>query len=192
MINIVHKNIDGIWYGAAVEAEKVLATTFAQSETEVLRNLLKGLPYEAPFQVNDKLNPFSERLLETMKRTCDGENVSFSFEMATHYLSSYAQKVLKYVSSVPVGYFTTYGAVAKACGGSARAVGQIMAKNPFPPLIPCHRVVRSDFSIGGYGGGREVKWKMLQREDRGYTEPKQMKVGDGFLSVFPIKRLRKV
>ena len=192
MINIVHKNIDGIWYGAAVDTEKVLATTFAQNETEVLKSLLKSLPYEAPFQVDKKLSPLSERLLETLKRIYDGEDVSFNFEMAMNYLSSYAQKVLKCVSSVPVGYFTTYGAVAKACGGSARAVGQIMSKNPFPPLIPCHRVARSDFSVGGYGGGREVKWEILQREDRGHTESREIKTGNRFLSVFPIKRLRKV
>ena len=192
MINIVHKNIDGVWYGAAVEAEKVLATTFAQNETEALKNLLKSLPYDAPFQVDEKLRPFSERLLETLKRIYDGEDVSSSFRMSMDYLSSYAQKVLKCVSSVPVGYFTTYGAVAKACGGSPRAVGQIMSKNPFPPLIPCHRVVRSDFSLGGYGGGKELKWEMLQREDRGYTGSKKIKIDDRFLSVFPTKRLRKV
>jgi len=192
MIHIVHKNIDGIWYGAVLDTEKVLATTFAQNETEVLKNLLKSLPYEAPFQVNEKLSILSEKLLETLKRIYDGEDVSFSFEMSMNYLSSYTQKVLKCVSSVPVGYFTTYGAVAKACGGSARAVGQIMSKNPFPPLIPCHRVVRADFSVGGYGGGKEVKWEMLQREDREYTEIKRIEIGDGILSVFPIKRLRKI
>lgn len=191
MITIIHKIIDGMWYGAAVEAEKVLATTFAQNETEVLKNLLRNLPYEAPFQVNEKSSPFSERLLEALKRSYNGEDVSLSFKMAMDYLSSYAQKVLKYVSLVPVGYFTTYGAVAKACGGSARAVGQIMAKNPFPPLIPCHRVVRSDFSVGGYGGGREVKWDILQREDRGYNESKRVKIGDETFSLFPIKCLRK-
>ncbi len=192
MINIVHKNIDGIWYGAALDAEKILATTFAKNETEVLKYLLRNLPYEASFQVDEKLSPFSDRLLETLKAVYDGEDVSLSFEILMDHLSSYAQKVLKCVSAVPVGYFTTYGAVAKACGGSARAVGQIMSKNPFPPLIPCHRVVRSDFSVGGYGGGKEVKWGILQREDRGYTESKRIKIGDGFLSVFPIKRLRKV
>jgi O-6-methylguanine DNA methyltransferase len=192
MINIVHKNIDGIWYGAAVEAEKVLATTFAQNEREVLKILLKNLPYEASFQVNENLSLFSERLLETLKKVCAGEDAFFDFEMSMDYLSTYAQNVLKCVSLVPVGYLTTYGAVAKACGGSARAVGQIMSKNPFPPLIPCHRVVRSDFSLGGYGGGKETKWEILQREDRGYTESKRIKIGNGFLSVFPIKYLRKV
>jgi len=192
MINIVTKNIDGIWYGAAVEAEKVLATTFTQKETEALRYLLGSLPYEAQFQVNEKITPSSERLLETLKKIYDGEDVSLSFEMSMDHLSDYAQKVLKCVSSIPVGYFTTYGAVAKACGGSARAVGQIMAKNPFPPLVPCHRVVRSDFSVGEYGGGRELKWEMLKREDRGYTESKQIGIGKGFLSVFPIKCLRRV
>jgi len=192
MISVVYKKIEGMWYGASVEAGKVLATTFAQNETEVLRSLLKSLPYEAQFQANEEMSPFSEKLLETLRRIYDGEDVSSRFEMSMDCLSSYAQKVLKCVYSVPVGYFTTYGAVAKACGGSARAVGHIMAKNPFPPLVPCHRVVRSDFSMGGYGGGREVKWEMLQREDRGYTESKEIKIGDGFLSVFPVKRLRKV
>jgi len=192
MINIVHKKIDRMWYGAAVESEKVLATTFAQNETEVLKSLLRGLPYEASFQVDEKLSPFSEGLLETLKRIYDGKDVSVNFEMSVDHLSSYAQKILKCVSLVPVGYFTTYGAVAKACGGSARAVGQIMANNPFPPLVPCHRVVRSDFSVGEYGGGRELKWEMLQREDRGHTESREIKIGDRFLSVFPIKRLRKV
>jgi len=192
MISIVYKNMSGIWCGAAVESERVLATTFAQNETEVLRSLLRSLPYEAPFQVDEKMSPFSERLLEALKRVYDGEDVSLRFEMAMDCLSSYAQKVLNCVSLVPVGYFTTYGAVAKACGGSPRAVGQIMAKNPFPPLVPCHRVVRSDFSVGGYGGGKEVKWEMLQREDRGYTESKEIKIGDVSLSMFPIKRLRKV
>lgn len=192
MTNIVHKNIGGMWYGATVDAEKILATTFAQNETEVLKNLLKNLPYEALFQVDEKLSPFSERLLETLKKVYDGEDVSFGFEMSMGHLSGFARKVLRYVSLVPVGYFATYGAVAKACGGSARAVGQIMAKNPFPPLIPCHRVVRSDFSVGGYGRGKEVKWEILQREDRGYTESKEIKIDKGLLTVFPIKHLRKV
>jgi len=67
-----------------------------------------------------------------------------------------------------------------------------MAKNPFPPLVPCHRVVRSDFSVGEYGGGRELKWEMLKREDRGYAGSKKIEVGNELLSVFPIKCLRRV
>ena len=192
MITVVYKKISGMWYGAATEAARVLATTFAPNETAVLRNLLKGLHYNASFQVDEELTPFSGRLLETLRRIYDGKDVSFGSEISLEYLSSYAQSVLRCVSSVPVGYFTTYGAVAKVCSGSPRAVGQIMAKNPFPLLIPCHRVVRSDFSVGGYGGGSEVKWQILQREDRGGTEPKEIKVVDGLLSVFPINRLRKI
>ena len=70
MINIVYKNINGTWYGAAVEVEEVLATAFAQDEREVLKNLLKNLPYKASFQVNEKLSLFSERLLETLRKVC--------------------------------------------------------------------------------------------------------------------------
>jgi len=80
MINIIHKNIDGMWYGAAVEAEKVLATTFAQNETEVLKNLLRKLPYEALFQVNEKISPFSEKMLEALKRSYNGEDFSPSLK----------------------------------------------------------------------------------------------------------------
>ncbi len=90
---------------------------------------------------------------------------------------------------VPVGYITTYGAVAKAVGGSPRAVGNAMAFNPIALLIPCHRVVRADFSVGGYGLNGGVKRKLLQREDRGYEEDVKLKINGETLSVFPVKRL---
>jgi len=107
------------------------------------------------------------------------------------HLSDYAQKVLKCVSMVPVGYVTTYGAVAKVMGGSPRAVGRVMATNPFPPLVPCHRVVRSDFTLGGFGLGLAVKWEILQNENRGHREDMKIKVDGKSLSLFPINFLRK-
>ena len=65
---------------------------------------------------------------------------------------------------IPAGYVTTYGALAKAAGGIGRSVGRVEASNPVPLLIPCHRVVCSDLSIGGYGYGEQVKMGILQRE----------------------------
>jgi methylated-DNA-[protein]-cysteine S-methyltransferase len=60
----------------------------------------------------------------------------------------------------------TYGGLAASVGvaGGARAVGNVMAGNPFPLVIPCHRVVRSGGSLGGFGGGAEMKKGLLRLE----------------------------
>ena len=73
------------------------------------------------------------------------------------------QKIFKKLLEVPRGRITTYGELAKAVGlkNGQRAVGKIMNKNPYPVIIPCHRVVMSTGKIGGYAYGEHVKIKML-------------------------------
>ena len=68
--------------------------------------------------------------------------------------------------AVPAGQTTSYGALAAAAGkdGAARAVGGVMALNPVPILIPCHRVLASDGTLGGYGGGLDMKRGLLAIE----------------------------
>ena len=67
---------------------------------------------------------------------------------------------------MPKGKITTYGELAKAVGlkNGQRAVGKIMNKNPYPVIIPCHRVIKSDGKIGGYAYGEEIKSNMLSKE----------------------------
>jgi methylated-DNA-[protein]-cysteine S-methyltransferase len=76
------------------------------------------------------------------------------------------QKIFKKLLEVPRGRITTYGELAKAVGlkNGQRAVGKIMNKNPYPVIIPCHRVVMSTGKIGGYAYGEHVKTKMLNDE----------------------------
>ena len=76
------------------------------------------------------------------------------------------QRVYKKLLEVPKGKITTYGDLAKAVGlkNGQRAIGRIMNKNPYPGIIPCHRVVKSDKSVGGYAFGIKVKTNMLQDE----------------------------
>jgi methylated-DNA-[protein]-cysteine S-methyltransferase len=76
------------------------------------------------------------------------------------------QKIFKKLLEVPKGQITTYGELAKAVGlkNGQRAVGKIMNKNPYPVIIPCHRVVMSTGKIGGYAYGEHVKIKMLNNE----------------------------
>ncbi len=77
-------------------------------------------------------------------------------------------KVWKYLKKIPKGTVKTYSQVAKSIGkpSSIRAVANAIGKNPFPPQIPCHRVIRSDGSLGGYSGkgGVETKKNLLKKE----------------------------
>ena len=75
-------------------------------------------------------------------------------------------KVYKKLLQVPEGKITTYGDLAKAVGlkNGQRVIGVIMKKNPFPVIVPCHRVVKSDGKIGGYVYGERVKSHMLLKE----------------------------
>ena len=77
-------------------------------------------------------------------------------------------KVWAYLSKIPRGRVKTYSQVAKAIGKplAVRAVANAIGKNPYPPKIPCHRVIRSDGLLGGYSGKGGVKTKrfLLKKE----------------------------
>jgi len=77
-------------------------------------------------------------------------------------------KVWNYLKKIPKGKLRTYSQVAKAINKplAVRAVANAIGKNPFPPIIPCHRVVRSDGSLGGYSGkgGVTTKKVLLKKE----------------------------
>ncbi len=76
-----------------------------------------------------------------------------------------AIKTYKLLKIVPAGRVTTYKAVADALGTRAyRAIGQFMKHNPYAPVVPCHRVVASDGTIGGFNGGIAKKIRMLRKE----------------------------
>ena len=76
------------------------------------------------------------------------------------------QKIYKKLLDVPKGQITTYGELAKAVGlkNGQRIVGKIMNKNPYPVIIPCHRVVMSTGKIGGYAYGEQIKINLLNDE----------------------------
>ena len=83
-------------------------------------------------------------------------------------LTPFQRSVLFECAKIPKGQTRTYFQIARAIGkpGAARAVGNALAKNPLAPLIPCHRVVKSDGSLGGYSakGGRGRKRLLLKQE----------------------------
>jgi methylated-DNA-[protein]-cysteine S-methyltransferase len=75
-------------------------------------------------------------------------------------------EIYKKLLEVPKGKVTTYSELAKAVGlkNGQRAIGRIMNKNPYPVIVPCHRVIMSTGKVGGYAWGEEIKVQMLSRE----------------------------
>jgi len=193
MISLYTKDIDGIWLAVACNEEKIFATSFASKENRAVQDLLLSIPFNVPFQHSEEPSVFARRVLDLLKNIHDGRDVSLGVSLATEHLSNYTRKVIETVSRIPVGFVTSYGSVAKAAGGSPRAVGRVMASNPFAPIVPCHRVVSSDFTLGGYGGGLKLKLDFLKREKRGYSAKREISINGKKLQVFPVEFvLRKV
>jgi methylated-DNA-[protein]-cysteine S-methyltransferase len=80
--------------------------------------------------------------------------------------TSFQQRVWRALRDIPPGHTWSYGELAEYIGtpGASRAVGSANASNPVGIIVPCHRVVRSDGTIGGYGGGIERKRWLLRHE----------------------------
>ena len=116
--------------------------------------------------------PWIKRLLKTTAKQLadyfDGRRVRFSGKLDLSGLSPFARKVLRALAKVPYGKTITYGELAKRAGSekAARAVGSVLANNPLPIVVPCHRVVAGDGSLGGFSapGGVKFKSKLLNLE----------------------------
>lgn len=81
-------------------------------------------------------------------------------------LTPFAKKVYRVVLSIPLGEVRTYKWVAKKVGHpkAYRAVGQVLKNNPYPLIIPCHRVINSSHKLGGYVFGKKSKQALLNLE----------------------------
>jgi methylated-DNA-[protein]-cysteine S-methyltransferase len=90
----------------------------------------------------------------------------FEVQLDWRLIGPFARRVLNYTSRIPYGRAATYGEVARDIGApkASRAVGNALAGNPIPVVIPCHRVLRSGGALGGYGGGIERKEFLLSLE----------------------------
>jgi methylated-DNA-[protein]-cysteine S-methyltransferase len=97
----------------------------------------------------------------------DGADVRFELEFVRLDLCPpFQRRVLLAEYGIPRGSVSTYTRIAAHLGtpGAARAVGNALATNPFPIVIPCHRAIRSDGTLGGYQGGLAMKRALLEQE----------------------------
>jgi O-6-methylguanine DNA methyltransferase len=187
MLEFYFRKVEGVWFGVVVEGQSVVATTFASDESKALQNMQEILGFCVPLQVAGASSTLAEKTLTVMETVYGGKNLDGNVPLAMESLPAYTQHVLRTVSQIPVGYVASYGAVAEVVGGGARAVGNVMANNPFAPIVPCHRVVTSSLGLGGYGGGLKVKVDFLEREKRGFTDKIEVLVEGGVFRVFPVE-----
>jgi len=105
-------------------------------------------------------------LPERLRRYLAGERVDFPQALDLTAGTPFQQQVWAVLRRIPAGETRSYGWVAAAIGQpkAARAVGQAVGANPINIIVPCHRVVGSDGSLTGYGGGLPLKQRLLDLE----------------------------
>ena len=149
------------WVGLAFSGAGLRATTLPRaSQDNAMRELLEMGALEPASQ--SEIADVPERI----RALAAGRYADLSVRVDWSGVSPFRRAVLEECSRIPAGQTMSYGGLAEAIGrpGAARAVGRVMATNPFPLLVPCHRVVASDGTLGGYGGGLALKERILRAE----------------------------
>ncbi len=111
-------------------------------------------------------------LLESIRQLSDyfeGKKVAFTEALEFNCSTPFQKRVWEATKQIPYGETRTYGEIAREAGspGAARAAGRALGANPIPIIVPCHRVIGSDGSLTGFGGGLEMKKRLLEMEKAG-------------------------
>lgn len=150
------------WVGIARSPRGLLALTLPKPDREAaLRPLLDRWGDDArqdDVAVGD--------LQEKLRRYFDGQPVSFDEPLDMGGTTDFQRRVWAATRRIPRGQTLAYGEIARQIGSprAARAVGQVLARNPWPVIVPCHRVVGHDGRLVGFGGGLAMKQRMLEME----------------------------
>ena len=151
-------------YCAIVAGRRGLRATFLpnRSKTRIERQIKRRYPQARP---NARLLP---ALIRAIKSYFEGKPSRFDVRLDLDGVGEFRRRVLRACRRIPRGKTASYADLARAAGNpkAARAAGSAMANNPLPLIVPCHRVVRSDGSLGNFSspGGPQLKRHLLQLE----------------------------
>lgn len=146
-----------IWIAWSTSGITALSPTFAYSTIDEFLEYHRRVSF-----AQETLPEDLETKINTALETGSSEHLSFDLRG----LSDFQQSVLEVCATIPAGDVRPYGWIAEEINkpGATRAVGTALGSNPIPFLIPCHRVVRSDGSVGSYAFGSEMKRDLLVSE----------------------------
>jgi len=127
---------------------------------------LIGVSFVKPSSVSYKVKSTPEKFIKELALYFEGLNRVFSQEISFLTGTEFEREVWFSLMDIPFGETKSYKWVAEKIGrpGAVRAVGQALSKNPIPIVVPCHRVIESDGSIGGYSSGVNTKVRLLEME----------------------------
>jgi methylated-DNA-[protein]-cysteine S-methyltransferase len=150
----------GIVY-RSVEDGKVIHILLPRTRHDTESRIEKLYP-----EAEEVSSTFVRGLTDDIVRFLSGEQVEFSMHfMDTSVCYPFQLRVITAERTIPRGMTASYGWVAKQIDTKGvRAVGNALARNPFPLVVPCHRAIRSDRTLGGFQGGLEMKRRLLEME----------------------------
>jgi len=154
-------NTDIGWVGVLGSAKGLLQTTLPHRSTQEVKRLLGDRVKDATWSTD-----FFADLIQRLRTYFAGHRVPFPDELDLSQATAFQREVWEVTRLIPYGETKSYTWVAEQLGktGAVRTVGQALARNPLPIIIPCHRVVASDGKLGGYSGGVEMKRYLLHLE----------------------------
>ncbi len=145
----------------AVSDEGICEIAFGRRGIERFLTTLERRGYQ-PVSDQEAIDEASQQLREYFS----GRRHIFDVPVDLSGVTPFTQDVLRAAAEVPFGQLVTYTDIARSIGRprATRAVGNALGRNPVPVIVPCHRIVRSDRSIGGYTGGLDIKERLLTIE----------------------------
>ncbi len=149
------------WVGVLGWAKGLLQTTLPHRSAQEVKQLLGDRVKDATWSAD-----FFADLIQRLRTYFGGHRVTFPNELDLSQATAFQREVWEVTRLIPYGETRSYTWVAEQLGkaGAMRAVGQALARNPLPIIIPCHRVLASDGKLGGYSGGVEMKRYLLRLE----------------------------
>ena len=153
------------WVGIAGKDGRIRRLTLPlPDKREAEKALREGMP-EDLVETKHDFSGEADRIRAYFR----GERVKFKCEIDAAGSSAFDRRVWAAAREIEYGQVETYGWIAARIGQprAARAAGQALGRNPIPVIVPCHRVIRSDGHVGGFGAGLEWKIRLLDMEKYG-------------------------
>ncbi|MGD9711669.1 MAG: methylated-DNA--[protein]-cysteine S-methyltransferase [Thermomicrobiales bacterium] len=145
----------------AVSDEGICEIAFGRAGNESFLDTLRRRGFD-PVSDQQAIEVAASQLREYF----NGRRHIFDLQVDLTGVTPFTRDVLNAAADVPFGHLVTYRDIARSIGkpNATRAVGNALGRNPVPVVVPCHRIVRSDHSIGGYTGGLDIKERLLSLE----------------------------
>ena len=151
-----------------IHYDSPLGTLTIAAETDALTALvIEGQKYEALHlagEGRERETPVLHQTKTWLDRHFAGERPDPAELPLSPKGTAFQQRIWRELLQITYGQTESYGSLAARLGSSARAVGSAVGRNPISLIIPCHRVLGADGSLGGYAGGLENKMKLLRLE----------------------------